>query len=75
MKYNNLLKFSTLGIEFGTTILVFVFLGLFLDKKFNTLPLFTLILMFFGFGSAVYLLYRTFKRMQKLEKEDSKNKK
>ncbi len=70
MKYNNLLKFSTLGIEFATTVLVFVFIGLFLDKKLNTLPLFTLLLMFFGFGSAVYLLYKASKRMQNLEKEN-----
>ncbi len=70
MKNNKFFKYSGLGIEFATTILLFVFFGVFLDKKLNTLPLFTLLLTLVGFSSAVYLMYKTFKQMEKLDKDD-----
>lgn len=72
MKNNDFFKYSGLGMEFGITVLMFVFLGVYLDRKFNTIPLFTLLLSLVGFSSAVYLMYKTLGRMQKSDQENIK---
>ncbi len=69
MRNNEFFKYSGLGLEFGITVLMFVFLGLYLDKKFNTMPLFILVMSLVGFSSAVYLMYKTFERMKRDDKE------
>lgn len=48
------------GLEFALTILVFVFIGWFLDSKIGTLPLFLILFMFLGFGGALYSMVRKF---------------
>ncbi len=72
MKHNDFFKYSGLGMEFGITVLMFVFLGVYLDRKFGTMPLCTLGLSLVGFSSAVYLMYKTLGRMQKLDDQNIK---
>ncbi len=74
MRNNDFFKYSGLGLEFGITVLMFVFLGLYLDKKFNTMPLFILIMSLVGFSSAVYLMYKTFERMKKDDEKSTSKK-
>jgi F0F1-type ATP synthase assembly protein I len=57
-------------------ILASLFAGLWLDRTFNTKPLFTLILMLAGIPlSVVMMLTLARKSIAKLESDDSKNKK
>lgn len=69
-------KYSGIGIELVVIILVFLFLGLWLDGKFQTKFIFTLILTIVGFISGFYNFYLTIKkiseeRKNKKEKEDN----
>ena len=64
-------QYSGLGIQLTVTILVFLFIGVWLDKTFNTQFIFTLILTFVGFGGGFYSFYLTVKGMSESEKKKS----
>lgn len=71
MKNNtkNAIKYTALGIEFGSIILGLAFVGNLADKKMHTSPLFTIVGIFFGFISGIYRLYQLSKI---LERDDKK---
>jgi len=64
------LQYSGLGVQLTGTILIFLFIGVWLDKTFNTQFIFTLILTFIGFGGGFYSFYLSVKKLN-----DSGNKK
>jgi F0F1-type ATP synthase assembly protein I len=52
------MRFSHLGLQFAMTIALLTGGGVWLDGKLGTMPLFTLIGLFLGFGAGFYHLYR-----------------
>ena len=63
---------SQLGINMITPILICTFIGVYLDEKMSTTPLFTIIFILLGTGGAFRnLFYHTSKQIRK----DQKNKK
>jgi ATP synthase protein I len=48
-----------LGLQLAVTVIVMVFLGIWLDGKFNTKPWLTLIFSFLGIASALYSFLKT----------------
>jgi hypothetical protein len=52
------LRYAGLGIQLAVTLVVFVLLGQWLDRKAGTDGVFTIILAFFGFGGILYSLIR-----------------
>ena len=52
-------RYAGLGIQFALTILVFVVLGQWADRKAGTGGLFTILGTFVAFGGTLYLLLRT----------------
>jgi len=65
------LQYSGLGIQLVVIILVFLFIGIWLDKVFRTEFVFTLILTFLGFGGGFYSFYLSIKELTKSEKKDN----
>jgi F0F1-type ATP synthase assembly protein I len=63
------LQYSGLGIQLSATILVFLFIGVWLDKIFETKVLFTLILTFVGFGGGFYSFYLTIKGLSEKDQK------
>ncbi len=63
------LKYLGLGSQLAATVLVTVFLGLWLDKKLNTSPFLTIVLSLLGVFSALYNFIKTV-----TELENDKNK-
>ncbi|MEO8200642.1 MAG: AtpZ/AtpI family protein [Gemmatimonadota bacterium] len=61
-------KYAGLGLQLAASILVFVFSGLWLDKKLGTSPLFTILLAFAGFGGFMWSLVRSLNRDNKADK-------
>ena len=51
-------EFAGLGIQFGLSLVLFAFLGYWLDRKLGTSPWLLLLLVFVGFGAAFYSIYR-----------------
>jgi F0F1-type ATP synthase assembly protein I len=64
--------FAGVGMQFAAAILLFLFIGQWLDKRLGTGGLFTLAGVFVGGGGAFYNLYRKITRAQKLDDEERK---
>lgn len=59
--------FAGAGIQFAATLVLFVFLGSWLDKRYGTAPLFILLGVFVGGGGGFYSLYRKVVAAQKAD--------
>ena len=68
-------QYSGLGIQLAGTILVFLFIGIWLDNSFGTKFIFTLIMTFLGFGGGFYSFYLTIKKLDDKSKNKSDTKK
>lgn len=65
-------QYSGLGISLVVTILLFLWVGMWLDGKFDTGVLFTLILTFIGFAAGFYSFYLNIKKLTEQEKIENK---
>ena len=65
------IQYSGLGISLVVTILVFFFIGKWLDGKLDSGVVFTLLLTFIGFGGGFYSFYLSIKKLT--EKDKIKN--
>ncbi|MFA5405688.1 MAG: AtpZ/AtpI family protein [Ignavibacteria bacterium] len=63
------IQYSGLGVQLSGTILVFLFIGIWLDKYFETKFIFTLIFTFIGFFGGFYSFYLTIKNLSEEEKK------
>jgi ATP synthase protein I len=64
-------EFAGIGAQFGLTILVFAFAGVWLDRRLGTTPWLLLICVFAGAGGSFYSMYRRVTAAQR----DAKHKK
>lgn len=55
---NLYVKYSTMAIQMGVTIGLGTWLGVYLDERFQTNPLFTIILSLASIGVALYLVLK-----------------
>jgi len=55
-------EFAGIGVQFALTILVFVFAGIWLDRRLGTTPWLLLICVFAGAAGGFYSMYRTVTR-------------
>lgn len=53
------LRFTEVGIQFAATIFLLTLLGMWLDGRLGTTPLFTIVLLLLGFVGATWNLVRT----------------
>lgn len=51
-------EFAGAGLQFAFSIVAFMFLGIWLDKRFGSSPWFVLICVFVGAGAGFYSIYR-----------------
>ena len=65
-------EFAGVGIQFAVSIIVFLYLGQWLDRKLGTAPWFLMIGVFFGAGASFYSMYR--KLMAAQAREDAARK-
>ncbi len=54
-------EFAGIGIQFGITVVVFAFAGVWLDKRLGTSPWFVLIMVFAGAGLGFWSMVRKVK--------------
>ena len=52
------LRFAGVGVQFGLTIFLLTLLGIWLDRRLDTAPLFTIVLLLLGFGGGTWSLVR-----------------
>jgi F0F1-type ATP synthase assembly protein I len=66
----SLTSFASIGLQFAAALILFVFLGQWVDKKLGSSPLFLLAGVFGGGGLAFYSMYR---RITAFQKRDDQN--
>jgi F0F1-type ATP synthase assembly protein I len=64
-----LMRFAGIGLQFAVTILVCLWLGTWLDRKFGTAPVFLYSGVFLGASAAFYSMYRQL--MANLERDEA----
>lgn len=63
--YKDYAPYLGLGIQLATTIVLMVFLGIWLDGKFNTSPYLTLVFSFLGIFTGMYHFIKSVTRLDK----------
>jgi F0F1-type ATP synthase assembly protein I len=66
-------EFAGIGVQFALTILVFVFAGVWLDRRLGTSPWFVLICVFVGAAAGFYSMYRRVTTAQRRDTERMAN--
>ena len=61
--------YAGFGLQFVVALLLFLFLGQWVDRKLGTAPLFLFIGVFAGAGGAFYSMYRSLTKAQRQEDE------
>lgn len=61
--------YAGLGLQFAVSILVFLFIGQWLDRKLGTSPVLLIVGVFVGGGAAFYSIYRKLMAMQQREEQ------
>jgi F0F1-type ATP synthase assembly protein I len=51
-------EYAGAGLQLALTLVAFMFLGIWLDKRLGSSPWFVLICVFVGFGAGFYSIYR-----------------
>ncbi|MFZ1321871.1 MAG: AtpZ/AtpI family protein [Ignavibacteria bacterium] len=64
-------QYSGLGVSLVVTILIFLWVGMWLDGKFETGFLFTLSLTFIGFAAGFYSFYLNIKKLTDADKKEN----
>ncbi len=67
--FASFLSYGTLGIEMGVSLVIGLAIGYWLDRKFATAPIFTLIFMGFGLAAGFRRVYSLWKKMEKESSE------
>ena len=62
-------RFAGVGLQFAVTLLICLWLGTWLDRKFGTAPVFLYAGVFLGAGAAFYSMYRQL--MANLERDEA----
>lgn len=68
----NVGSFAGVGLQFAVSIVAFLFLGQWTDRKLGTSPLFVVAGVFIGGGAAFYSMYRRLAAAQKADDERRK---
>lgn len=63
--FRDLYLISMVGVQLVVSILVGLAIGIYLDGKFGTSPIFTLIFLLFGIGAGFINFFRVFRGEQK----------
>jgi len=66
-------EFAGIGVQFALTILVFVFAGLWLDRRLGTSPWLVVICVFAGAAGGFYSMYRRVTAAQRRDAERMAN--
>jgi F0F1-type ATP synthase assembly protein I len=68
-------RYAGLGLQFAISILVFLYVGQWLDGRFGTKPVFLYLGVFVGAGAAFYSMYRSLMADQRREDEERERRK
>jgi F0F1-type ATP synthase assembly protein I len=62
-------KYAGIGIQFGASIVLFLYVGQWVDRRLGTTPIFLIVGVFVGATAAFYSIYKRLMRDLKKEEE------
>jgi len=65
-------EYAGAGMQFAVTMVVFLLVGMWLDRRLGTGPWLAIVLMFVGAGAAFYSMYRKLMAAQKRSQEEKR---
>ena len=65
-------RYAGVGLQFAISILLFLYVGQWLDERFGTKPLFLYLGVFTGAGAAFYSMYRSLMANERREAEQKR---
>lgn len=65
--------YANFGLQFVVALLVFLWLGQWLDRRFGTAPVFLLVGVFAGAGGSFYAMYRKLMAAQEREEQAARD--
>jgi len=68
-------QFMGLGLQFVLSLLLFLYIGKWVDGKLGTSPLFLILGVFIGAGAAFYSMYRSLKRVEREQEAQERREK
>ena len=68
--FSALMTYGTLGLEMGISLAVGLAIGFFLDRRFGTSPVFTIVFMMFGLAAGMKRLYSLWKKAEREDERD-----
>ncbi len=67
------LTYGSLGLEMGLSVAIGLAIGYFLDRRFNTAPILTLVFLLFGIVAGMRRLYQMWKKAEQESEDEDKN--
>lgn len=67
-------EYAGAGMQFAVTMVVFLLVGMWLDRRLGTGPWLAIVLMFLGAGAAFYSMYRKLMGAQKRAQDEKTRK-
>jgi len=67
-----LLRYSSLGLEMGLSVVIGITIGYYLDKFFNTSPYLMILFMLFGVAAAAKTVVTLIRKAKKDERENNR---
>ncbi len=68
--FSALMTYGTLGLEMGISLAVGLAIGYFLDGRFKTSPVLTIVFMMFGLAAGMKRLYSLWKKAEREDERD-----
>ena len=65
--------YGSLGLEMGLSVAIGLAIGYFLDRRFNTSPILTLVFLLFGIVAGMRRLYQLWKKAERESENEDKN--
>ncbi|NIP72152.1 MAG: AtpZ/AtpI family protein [Gammaproteobacteria bacterium] len=70
-KFRRYLRFSTVGLELGLSVLIGLFVGQWLDARFGTEPWLLLLFLMFGMAAGFRSIYRALKDLNARQDDET----
>lgn len=63
--FKSLLAYGTLGLEMGLSVAIGIGIGYFLDRRFETSPILSIVFLMFGIAAGLKRLYEVWKKAER----------
>jgi F0F1-type ATP synthase assembly protein I len=71
--FKALLAYGTLGLEMGLSVAIGIGIGYFLDSRFGTSPILSIIFLLFGIAAGLKRLYEVWKKAERESEDETRD--